>query len=107
MLRTGEVSMLTLRMMGQRPVVFVDGGGVGGGVVDRLRQLHLDPIKVQFGGKPDDPRKYANKRAEMWGVMRDWLRVGCIQADEALATDLTGVEYGFTAALVTTATSAT
>ena len=87
----------TLRMMGLRPVVFVDGGGVGGGVVDRLRQLHLDPIEVQFGGKPDDPRKYANKRAEMWGVMRDWLRVGCIQADEALATDLTGVEYGFTA----------
>src|SRR5690606_7300486 len=32
----------TLRAAGLRVQVFVDGGGVGGGVVDRLRQLGLD-----------------------------------------------------------------
>ena len=61
--------------------VFVDGGGVGGGVVDRLRQLHVPVLDVQFGGKPDgfgfaqgdEGVKYANKRAEMWGSMRAWL----------------------------------
>jgi len=78
-------------------VVFVDGGGVGGGVVDRLRQLTIDVVEVQFGGKADDARKYANKRAEMWGRMKDWLACGCLAKDETLVTDLTGVEYGFNA----------
>ena len=84
-----------MRGLGLRVVLFIDGGGVGGGVVDRLRQLRYDPIEVQFGGKADDPRKYANKRAEMWGTMKEWLTIGCLQRDEATATDLTSVEYGF------------
>lgn len=87
-----------LRNAGLRVVVFVDGGGVGGGVVDRLRQLSIDVIEVQFGGKADDARKYANKRAEMWGRMKEWLGIGALAKDEALSTDLTGVEYGFTVA---------
>jgi hypothetical protein len=69
---------------------------VGGGVVDRLRQLQHDVIEVQFGGKADDPQDYANKRAEMWGRCKAWLPLGCIDKDEALATDLTSVEYGYT-----------
>lgn len=85
-----------LKVLGLRSVVFVDGGGVGGGVVDRLRQLGHDVVEVQFGGKPDDPRKYANKRAEMWGKVKDWLPFGSLPKDEQLATDLTSVEYGFT-----------
>lgn len=85
-----------LRQAGYRVVVFVDGGGVGGGVVDRLNQLAIDVIEVQFGSKADEPRKYANKRAEMWGRLRDWLEIGSLEHDETLVTDLTGVEYGFT-----------
>lgn len=83
--------------MGLRPVLMVDGGGIGGGVVDRLRQMGYDPIEVQFGSQADDPRKYANKRAEMWGKLKDWLQFGCLDQDEVLATDLTAVEYMFTA----------
>ncbi len=85
-----------LKSLGLAVVVFVDGGGVGGGVVDRLRQLDYEVIEVQFGGRADDARKYANKRAEMWGRMKDWLAIGMLPEDPALATDLTGVEYGFT-----------
>lgn len=81
--------------LGLRVVVFVDGGGVGGGVVDRLRQIGVDVIEVQFGGASRDPRKYLNRRAEIWGAMRDWLAVGCLPKDETLATDLTSVEYQF------------
>jgi len=84
--------------------VFVDGGGVGGGVVDRLRQLRVPVIEVQFGGAPDrmagqvvgeDDVVYANKSAEMWGSMREWLKTGAIDDDPDLETDLTGREYGF------------
>lgn len=83
--------------------VFVDGGGLGAGVVDRLRQMRVPVIDVQFGGKADryqigtgaDHASYANKRAEMWGNMRDWLKGGAILDDPELAADLTGVEYGY------------
>lgn len=84
-----------LKQAGFAVVIFVDGGGVGGGVIDRLRQLNFDVIEVQFGAKADDPKKYANKRAEIWARMREWLQGGCLPKDEALATDLTSVEYGF------------
>jgi len=83
--------------------VFVDGTGVGGGVVDRLRQLRVPLFDVQFGAKADRaffPQEeasylYANKRAEMWGAMREWLRGGCIPDNAQLKSDLIGPEYGF------------
>jgi len=79
-------------------IINIDGGGVGGGVVDRLKSIGFDINEVQFGGKAVDPRKWANKRAEIWGAMRDWLAGGAIPRDERLATDLTSVEYGYNAA---------
>ena len=79
----------------QPEAVFVDGGGVGGGVVDRLRSLHTSVIEVNFGSKATDPR-YNNKRAEMWGRMKEWLTGGAILKDRDLHDDLIGVEYGYT-----------
>jgi len=80
--------------------VFVDETGVGGGVVDRLRQLGHAVIGIQFGARPDgavDGELVANKRAEMWCRMRQWLKSGgAIPDDAELAADLTGVEYGYT-----------
>ena len=82
--------------------LFVDGGGVGGGVVDRLRMLKVPVVEVQFGGKTTYTAQkdegavvYANKRAEMWGAMRDWLVGAAIPDDRELEADLTGVEYGY------------
>lgn len=83
--------------------VFVDGGGVGGGVIDRLRQLRVSVIEVQFGSKPDNSNlseanvAYANKRAEIWGAMRDWLVGGAIPNDRDFLEQLCGVQYGFNA----------
>ena len=66
---------------------------MGGGVVDNLRRLNHDPIEVNFGSKPDDERKYANKRAEMWKLTRDWLKEGgAIPEDPVLHADLIGPE---------------
>jgi hypothetical protein len=76
--------------------VFVDGGGVGGGVVDRLKQLGYRVIEVQSGSSASDPERYLNKRAEMWGEMRDWLSIGCIENDQTLIDDLAGPEYDVT-----------
>lgn len=75
--------------------VFVDGGGVGGGVVDRLKQLGYRVIEVQSGERADDREQYMNKRAEMWGVMREWLHTAAID-DGDLVTDLTSPEYDIT-----------
>lgn len=58
----------------QPDAVFVDAGN-GSGVIDRLRQLGHSVVEVPFGGKSGSP-KYANKRAEMWGELRDWLKDG-------------------------------
>ena len=81
--------------------VFVDETGVGGGVVDRLRQLGHDVVGVNFGGKAIteiNGERCANKRAEIWCKMADWLKTGgAIPDDLDLISDLTGVEYGYNA----------
>ncbi len=74
---------------------FIDGVGVGGGVVDRLRQLGYRVTDVNAGATPIDEKKYYNLRAEMWGKMRDWLKMGCLPDDQELADDLIAPEYGF------------
>jgi len=83
--------------------IFIDGGGPGAGVVDRCRQLKLPVTEVTFGGAPDRDQvagnegkiAYANKRAEMWGQMREWLKGGMIDDDPELKAELTSVEYGY------------
>ncbi len=82
----------------------VDSGGVGGGVVDRLRQLRIPVMDVDFGSAADgsdinDGAKYANKRAEIWGRVRNWLPRGVIPsnipgAELSLVDELTGPTYG-------------
>jgi len=79
--------------------VVIDGVGVGAGVVDRLVNLGYGTLVTELNGgsKPDDPATYYNKRAEMWGVMRDALKAGIdIPEDRELMDDLIGPEYGFT-----------
>ncbi|WP_255560458.1 PBSX family phage terminase large subunit [Pseudochrobactrum sp. Wa41.01b-1] len=77
--------------------IFVDGVGVGGGVVDRLRVLGLNVIEVNGGAKAGQDNRYFNKRAEMWGRMREWLRErGALHgSDIDLAAELTGPQYKF------------
>lgn len=86
-------------------LICVDGGGVGGGVVDRLRQLNMPVVEVQFGGRPDGGAsatdsnvKYHNKRAEIWGAVRDFLAFGAIGdqvplSDVSLCTELSTPTY--------------
>ncbi len=77
--------------------VFVDVGGLGAGVVDRLKELgHKDIIvAVNAGSSPLDSRKFYNKRAEMWGMYKEWLSDQPCQIpdDDALHADSCGIRY--------------
>ncbi len=76
--------------------VFVDGGGVGGGVVDRLHQLGHKVIEVGFGEKARNDRDYANRRTELWADMRKGLAIVGIDDDPELRADLVGPEFDYT-----------
>jgi len=68
--------------------VFVDEGGLGAGVVDRLKEQRYKIKGVNFGWKSSKSAMYQNKRAEMWGAMRDWLRSASVPRDRYLKADL-------------------
>jgi hypothetical protein len=46
----------------------------------------------------DAVARYANKRAEMWGFMKEWLKVGSLPDDNELSADRKAVDYGYDAA---------
>jgi hypothetical protein len=52
--------------------------------------------EVNFGGKAGSDKRYWDKRAEMWGELRDWLRRGgAIPNSPDLKTDLSEPHYGY------------
>ena len=74
--------------------VFMDKGGGGASVYDILCQRGYARVLelVDFGrsARPIDQRRFRNKRAEMWGLMRDWLQDGDIPDDDLLESEITG-----------------
>ncbi len=75
--------------------VFIDAG-CGSGVIDRLRQLGFLVTEVPFGSTPLQAGRYANKRAEIWGKMAQWLQSGgALPKDPALKADLCAPQYDF------------
>lgn len=85
--------------------IFVDGTGIGAGVVDRLEQLALPKgcsvYEINFGGAPDaqwagEEARMAYKVDEMWWNMAQWMKRGAIPDEQEIEDDLIGREYGFT-----------
>ena len=68
----------------------IDEGGLGYGILDRLTEQRYKVRGVNFGWKAKNQVMWGNKRAEMWGAMRDWLRTASIKEDRQLKTDMTG-----------------
>lgn len=71
-------------------LVVIDEGGLGAGVVDRLKEQRYKIRGVNFGNKSKQPIMWGNMRAQMWGDMREWLRTAHLPTDRLLKTDLTG-----------------
>lgn len=76
-------------------LVCMDQGGGGAAVHDILARRGFRNLRlVNFGSKAEDTRQYGNKRAEMWGRMREWLSAeggADIPEDDALEAELTSV----------------
>lgn len=81
--------------------IFIDGGGVGGGVVDQVRNKALHCYEVQFGAKDDTPHvmfgssgeKYANKRSGMYGALRAWTEQGCLPNEPEVRKQFMAIKY--------------
>lgn len=77
--------------------VFIDVAGLGGGVVDRMRELGHDLVIVPVNGgeRPLNDEKYLNKRAELWGEMKEWLMESPVKIpdSDSLHADLAGPSY--------------
>jgi len=93
----GEVMVLHRQYRFKR--IFVDVIGVGAGVVDRLRELGLGDIVVAVNSseRAIDDKHYFNKRTEMWGEFREWLKDAPVKIPDtdSLASDIGAVQYKF------------
>lgn len=71
--------------------VFIDMG-YGTGIVSAGKAMNRNWQLVEFGGASGKPG-YLNKRAEMYGEAKAWLKSGgAIPEDQVLYDDLTGIE---------------
>ena len=90
---TMSVATTTVRLANEHFVraenTFIDDTGVGGGVVDRLRQLRFHCRAVKASEKPDpgeDEETYLNRRAQNYWRARQWIIDGG-KLDEAFKDD--------------------
>ncbi len=83
--------------------IFIDEGGVGGGVVDNCRNQRLYVLGIQFQQKDsitgvvfdNAGEKYANMRAAMYGAARAWLPGGMLPFDPDMRTAMLAIKYTF------------
>lgn len=79
-------------------MTFIDSG-FGADIVDYLRgNLGIKNVRaISFGSTANDPRKYKNKRAEMWGRFAEWVgdenEITQIPDDDAFQADICACPY--------------
>jgi hypothetical protein len=76
-------------------LTIIDEGGLGYGILDRLKEQRYKVRGVNFGWKAKNPVMYQNKRSEMWGEMKTWLQTASLPADRQLKSDLVGPHQKF------------
>jgi len=83
----------------QPDVIFIDGSGAGGAVVDHLANRHNLPVEdIQFGSKAlnaTNQVRYAQRRSEMWGNLKDALKYLAIPNKSELRDQLISPEYDY------------
>jgi hypothetical protein len=78
--------------------ILVDSIGVGGGVVDRLRELGAPVRGINVSEAPSMGNTYMNLRSELWFKAKGWLedRSCKLPKDDQLLAELTAIRYSFT-----------
>lgn len=98
-----EIAGICRRLLEKKPgpeyvdMIFIDIGYMPG-VYDRVVEMgygrRITP--VNFGGDAYDGNRYKNKRAEIWGELKEWLEEEppvSIPDDDALHADIIGPSY--------------
>jgi hypothetical protein len=75
--------------------MFIDKIGIGSGIHDRLLELNIPVIGVNSATRAEDSEIYANKRAEMWYRMKEFLEdQPCrLPNDSGLIADISAPGY--------------
>jgi len=79
-------------------VCFIEGGGLGGPIIDRLSQLGWGDVVIEVnpGIKLKETEECANHRSKWWNAMRDGLKEGMeLPEDPELDNQLAMVEYSY------------
>ena len=93
-MRVSGETQLMARELGAE-AIFVDEGGLGAGVVDRLRELNAPVHGVQFGHRAPHPTRFANLRSEIFWELRRLIndRLIALPDDKELAAQLLSLRY--------------
>lgn len=73
--------------------IFIDDSGVGGGTVDALRKEDIRTIAFNGGAQATNPKRYANKRAECYWMLREWILKGGKLSDSDDWNQLCDIKY--------------
>ena len=98
----GEVIAEQRRILaetGHVPTAQVDTVGVGGGVADMLREAGSLVIDMVAGAAAQEPKRFANARAEWYWQLRDLFEAGQIDLDprdDELAAQLANLRWELT-----------
>lgn len=73
--------------------------GQGTGIIDLVRGLvpqgRPQIVEVPFGSRANNEAKFVNRRAEMWSLMKEWIKSGALPNRPDLQAELTAPEYSF------------
>lgn len=77
--------------------IFIDVIGLGGGVVDRLKEMELPAVGVNVSETAASDDKFKRLRDELWWFGREWFEAkDCVIGDaDALIAELAAVTYDY------------
>lgn len=84
------------RALGLKPgQITGDADGLGRPVIDRMRELGWPINELHNNAKPQDPRLYSNRAAELWGTAKEAIERGevLLPDDPVLIAQLTGRKW--------------
>jgi phage terminase large subunit len=81
-------------LFGSEQEMIDDTGGYAASAIDQLGRIQLYPMPVNFSSKATDPR-YANRRAEMYFNMAQWIKTASLPNLPNLKRQLLAITYMF------------